>query len=141
MPLISEGNSYAVAHVELRAIGFWMTVKGAHPVQPVRVFVSYEVLADLDPTDIRDLATAFEHFDKFRTRIETSASDKFDRDGPDAENRLFGSIPKIRSKPCAAWSELGLKAKRRARLRIVGPDDVKLSDIEPRFCLFRLRQA
>ena len=85
MPLISDGKSNAVLHSELRAIGFWMTVKGANPVQPVRVFVSYEALAELDPTNIRDLAAAFEHFDRFRSRIEAAASEKFERVGPDAE--------------------------------------------------------
>jgi len=43
-----------------------MTVKGAKPVQPVRVFVTYEALAGLDSTNIRDLAAAFEHFDEYR---------------------------------------------------------------------------
>jgi hypothetical protein len=85
MPLVGEGAGKAVAHSELRAVGFWMTVKGAIPIQPVRVFVSYEALAQLDPFDIRDLAAAFEHFDRFRARIEAAAGDKFDRDGPDAE--------------------------------------------------------
>jgi hypothetical protein len=94
MPLVSDGKSKAVPHSELQAIGFWMTVKGAHPVQPVRVFVSYEALADLDPTNVRDLPAASEHFDKYRTRIEAAASDKFDRDGPDAEK--YEGMPTIR---------------------------------------------
>jgi hypothetical protein len=85
MPLVSETNSKGVAHGELRAVGFWMIVKGANPIQPVRVFISYEALADLDPTDVWDLATAFDHFDRFRARIEAAASDKFDRLGSDAE--------------------------------------------------------
>jgi len=94
MALVVEGNGKAVAHCELRAIGFWMTVKGAIPIQPVRIFVSYEALAQLDPFDIRDFAAAFEHFDRFRARIETAASLKFDRDGPDAEN--YEGMPTIR---------------------------------------------
>jgi len=84
MPLVSDGKSRAVAHDNLRAIGFWMTVKGAKPVQPVRVFVTYEALAGLDSTNIRDLAAAFEHFDEYRKRIEAAASAKFDRAGTDA---------------------------------------------------------
>ena len=58
MPLVVEGKITAIIHYELRALGFWMTVKGAVPVRPVRVFVSYEALADLDPSNIRDLAAA-----------------------------------------------------------------------------------
>src|SRR5215831_14854115 len=94
MPLAADGKGKAVAHSELRAIGFWMTVKGGVPVRPVRVFVSYEALAQLDPFDIRDLASAFEHFDRFRSRIEAAASDKFDRDGPDADK--YEDMPTIR---------------------------------------------
>jgi hypothetical protein len=35
IPLVVEVTGKAVAHCELRAIGFWMTVKGAIPIQPV----------------------------------------------------------------------------------------------------------
>ncbi len=94
MPLVSDGKGKAVAHGELRAIGFWMTAKGATPIKPVRVFVSYEALARLDPFDIRDLASAFEHFERFRARIEAAASDKFDRHGVDAEK--YEGMPTIR---------------------------------------------
>ncbi|WFU37566.1 DUF1488 family protein [Bradyrhizobium sp. CB82] len=94
MPLAADGKGKAVAHSELRAIGFWMTVEGATPVIPIRVFVSYEALAQLDPFDIRDLAAAFEHFDRFRARIEAAASEKFDRSGPDGEK--YEDIPTIR---------------------------------------------
>ena len=94
MPLVSDVNSKAIAHSELKAIGFWMSVKGATPVQPVRVFVSYEALADLDPSNIRDLTAAFEHFDAFRARIEAAASEKFDRIGFDAEK--YEGMPTIR---------------------------------------------
>ena len=60
----------------------------------MRVFVSYEALADLDPFDIRDLASAFEHFERFRARIETAASDKYDRYGSDADK--YEDMPTIR---------------------------------------------
>jgi hypothetical protein len=94
MPLVSEVNSKGVAHGELRAVGFWMTVKAVNPIQPVRVFISYEALADLDPADDRDLAAAFDHFDRFRARIEAAASDKFDRVGSDAEK--YEGMPTVR---------------------------------------------
>jgi hypothetical protein len=94
MPLIDEGKSRAIAHPEIRSIGFWMTVKGAVPVQPIRVFVSYEALANLDLTNIRDFAAAFEHFDKFRDRIEVAASNKFDWVGPDADK--YEGLPTVR---------------------------------------------
>jgi hypothetical protein len=59
MPLMADGKGKAVTQGELRAIGFWMIVREAIPVRPVRVFVSYEALAELDPFDIRDFASAF----------------------------------------------------------------------------------
>ena len=94
MPLVSDGKGKAVAHSELQAIGFWTTVKGASPIRVVRVFVSYEALADLDPANVRDLPAALEHFDRFRARIEAEASDKFGRDGPGAEK--YARMPTIR---------------------------------------------
>jgi Protein of unknown function (DUF1488) len=94
MPLVSEGTIGPARHDNLRAIGFWMTVKGSNPVQPVRVFVSYEALADLDPNNIRDLAAAFEHFDKHRRSIEIAASEKFDRMGADADK--YEGMPTVR---------------------------------------------
>jgi len=62
--------------------------------QPVRVFVSYEALADFDPTNVRDLHAAHEHFDKFRDRIEQTASQKFDS-GDLGEERYEGG-PTVR---------------------------------------------
>jgi hypothetical protein len=94
MPLVVEGKSKAIVHSELRAVGFWMVVKGAVPARPVRVFVSHEALADLDPSNIPDFAAAFEHFDRFQLRIEAAASDKFDRDGSDAEK--YEGMPTVR---------------------------------------------
>ncbi len=62
-----------------------MSVKESHPIQPVRVFVGFEALAELEPPNIQDPAAAFDHFDKFRARIESAASENFDRNGLDAE--------------------------------------------------------
>jgi hypothetical protein len=71
-----------------------MTVEGSDPVQPARVLISYEALAQLDPTNVRDLAAATEHFDKFRTRVETAASKKFDRGGIEPDK--WEAMPLIR---------------------------------------------
>jgi Protein of unknown function (DUF1488) len=94
MPLSVEGGGKAVAHGDHRAVGFWMTVGGTIPLQPVRIFVSYEALAQLDPLDIRDFAAAFQQFERFRARIEATASEKFDREGPDPEK--YEGMPTVR---------------------------------------------
>jgi hypothetical protein len=60
-----------------RAIGFWMAIKGAKPARPVRVYVTYEALADIDPEQVRDLHGALTTFDKNRDRIDMAANSKF----------------------------------------------------------------
>ena len=92
--MVSKGQSPVVRHDTHRAIGFWMSVEGSNPIQPVRVLISYEALAELDPTNVRDLAAAFEHFDKFRSRIEMAASKRFDRGGIEPEK--YENMPLIR---------------------------------------------
>jgi hypothetical protein len=94
MPLVGDGNGKAVSHSDLRAIGFWMSVQGQIPIQPVRVFVSYEALSQLDPASVRDLAGAFEIVHRFRLPIEIAASKKFDEVGFDAEK--YEGLPTIR---------------------------------------------
>jgi hypothetical protein len=58
-----------------RAIGFWMRIEAK---EPIRVFVTYEALADFDPPRPRDLSAAFEIFEERRAAIEAKASEKFD---------------------------------------------------------------
>jgi Protein of unknown function (DUF1488) len=85
MPLVSDRKSKPLSHSNSRAIGFWMSVEGRTPIQPVRVLVSYEALSQLDPTNVRDLYGALENFDRFRSQVENAASRKFDRYGFDPE--------------------------------------------------------
>ncbi len=85
MPLVSDPKSKPLAHSKSRAIGFWMSVEGRTPVQPVRVLVSYEALSEMDPTNVRDLHSALENFDRFRSQVESAASRKFDSYGFDGE--------------------------------------------------------
>jgi hypothetical protein len=75
------------------AIGFWMEVEGAPPVRPVRVFVTYEALANLDPSQVRDLEGALKTFDNNRPHIDRSASSKFD--GGDTEEELYEGQPTL----------------------------------------------
>ena len=65
------------------AIGFWMTVEEAQPVKSIRVFVTYEALAQIEPSQPRDRQAAVDTFNKHRARIETAASQKFDAKGVD----------------------------------------------------------
>jgi hypothetical protein len=65
-----------------RAIGFWMANK-ARTIEPVRVFVTYEALWQLDPTHPQDVPAAIGIFNENRTKIEAAASKKFDAEGHD----------------------------------------------------------
>jgi hypothetical protein len=94
MPLVSDRTSKPLSHSNSRAIGFWMSVEGRAPNQPVRVLVSYEALSELDPTSVRDLHGALENFDRFRLQVETAASRKFDRHGFDGQK--YEGMPAIR---------------------------------------------
>jgi uncharacterized protein DUF1488 len=94
MPLVSDPKGKPLLHSNSRAIGFWMSVEGRIPIQPVRVLVSYEALSELDPTNVRDLHGALENFDRFRSQIESAASRKFDRDGFDPDK--YEGMPAIR---------------------------------------------
>src|SRR6202022_2711670 len=78
MPLVSDQKSKPLSHSNSRSIGFWMSVEGRTPIQPVRVLVSYEALSELDPTNVRDLPGALENFDRFRSQVESAASRKFE---------------------------------------------------------------
>jgi hypothetical protein len=93
MPLVSDRKSKPLLHSNSRAIGFWMSVEGRTPIQPVRVLVSYEALSELDPT-IRDLHGALENFDRFRSQVESAASRKFDTDGFDPDK--YEGMPAVR---------------------------------------------
>jgi len=55
-----------------------MAVEGESPVRPVRVYVSYEALADIDPEQVRDLQGVLATFDTNRDRIDMAANAKFD---------------------------------------------------------------
>ena len=94
MPLVSDPKSKPLPHSNSRAIGFWMSVEGRTPIQPVRVLVSYEALSEIDPTNVRDLHGALENFDRFRSQVESAASRKFDRNGFDPDK--YEGMPAIR---------------------------------------------
>ena len=85
MPLTRDLTSRIGRHDPKRAVGFWMTVAGSKPEKPVRVFVTYEALWELDPSNVRDMPGALENFDRFRLKVERAASNKYDRDGPDPD--------------------------------------------------------
>ena len=94
MPLVSDPKSKPLSHSNSRAIGIWMSVEGRTPIQPVRVLLSYDALAELDPKNVRDLHSALENFDRFRSQIESAASRKFDGDGFDPDK--YEGMPAIR---------------------------------------------
>jgi len=82
MPLTGTGG-IGLPNDRRRAIGYWMTNKKARPIEPVRVFVTYETLWQLDPTHPQDVPAAIGIFNANRTKIEAAASKKFDAEGHD----------------------------------------------------------
>jgi hypothetical protein len=70
-----------------------MAVEGDEPVRPVRVYVSYEALADIDPDQVRDLDGVLTTFDKNRDRIDRAANAKVD--AGEVEPDLQGGHPVI----------------------------------------------
>ncbi len=77
MPLVSTDRE-GEADTRRQAIGFWMFIEGARPYKPVRVYISYDTLAQIDPSQPRGLPTALDIFERHRPMIEAAASDKFD---------------------------------------------------------------
>jgi hypothetical protein len=80
MPLISTGKSNDFV-LDLsdhkKTVGFWMTVKGARPVKPIRIFVTLDGLQGIDSSEPLDC----DAFPKHRAQIEAAASEKFDKEG------------------------------------------------------------
>jgi hypothetical protein len=76
-----------------KAIGFWMFVEPieVRPFRPVRVFVTFEVLAQLDRTQPNNPVGALEIFSSHRATIEAAASARFDAKGMDEGD--FGGKP------------------------------------------------
>ena len=100
MPLMSTGIK-EVLDSNRRAVGFWMTVGGRRPVEAIRVFLTYEALAQLDPSQPKDVFAALAIFSKNRIRIEVAASDKYDSEGLDDGEREGTPILTVRSEDLA----------------------------------------
>ncbi len=58
-----------------KAVGFWMVTVLTE--KPVRVFVTYEALAAIDPSQLRENNAALQIFDAHRAAIEQAASRKY----------------------------------------------------------------
>jgi hypothetical protein len=77
MPLVTTDRE-GEADTRRQAIGFWMFIEGARPYKPVRVYVSFDSLAQIDQSQPRGLPAALDIFKRHRPMIEAAASDKFD---------------------------------------------------------------
>jgi hypothetical protein len=69
-----------VLHDDRKAVGMWMQ---ADNEAPIRVFVIYEALWSIDPSQVRDVASALAIFDANRGRLENLASARYDASGAD----------------------------------------------------------
>jgi len=74
MPLIATGE-LGVPEEGRRAIGFWMIIEGA---SPIRVFVTFEALWQIDLSYVHDVPSAIAIFEENRKLIEAVASTKWD---------------------------------------------------------------
>jgi hypothetical protein len=79
MPLTGTGMK-PTADRGRKAIGIWMENERG---SAVRVFISYEALADMDPSQIRDPDAALTIFNANRARLENLASARCDAEGTD----------------------------------------------------------
>jgi Protein of unknown function (DUF1488) len=90
MPLFAIARA-AELDVRRMAIGFWMGIEGARPFKPVRVFVAFDLLYEMDTSQPGSPSAALAIFDAKRARIEAIASDRFDNNGVDDGD--FGGQP------------------------------------------------
>ena len=79
MPLASTGNFGFDQNDPPNVIHFWMKVKDADPVEPVRIVVTAEALRHFEPLAANDQYDHPEIFRRHRASIEEAANDKFDR--------------------------------------------------------------
>jgi hypothetical protein len=80
MPL-SATHLPAIPDDDRKAVGFWMT--NAKSDSPIRVFVTYEALWQIDPSQVHDVASAVSTCNANRARLEEHANRKFDADSMD----------------------------------------------------------
>ena len=73
-------------------VGFWMTAtEGKGNKAPIRIFITYEALAQLGRSRIRKLDDAINVFDANRAAIEAAAARKFEAKG--VEDRTYQGQP------------------------------------------------
>ena len=70
-----------------KAVGFWMEVDGEVPIRFVRVFVTHEVLSDIDPNQARYVAGVLTTFDRNRDGIDRAANSTFDEGSSELSSR------------------------------------------------------
>ncbi|MGA9010357.1 MAG: DUF1488 family protein [Xanthobacteraceae bacterium] len=76
----------AVPDDDRKAVGIWMENDNSQ----IRVFVTYEALWQIDPSCVRDVASALSIFDANRARLENLASARYDASGADEDGKYEG---------------------------------------------------
>jgi|SRR6516165_6132962 hypothetical protein len=79
------------------AIGYWASVAGETPIQPVRVFLTCERLAEIDPSQPRDQPGAFAIFDANLADLHEFASRAFDAGKLDDDKHEGQPVVTLRS--------------------------------------------
>jgi hypothetical protein len=78
MTMLKRVSEKRIFDFDRKTVGFWMEVDGEVPIRFVRVFVTHEVLSDIDPNQARYVAGVLTTFDRNRDRIDRAANSKFD---------------------------------------------------------------
>jgi hypothetical protein len=75
MQELKSTNTKRILDFDRKAVGFWMQTVDTD--RPVRIFITYEALAAIDPSRVRDHAAALQIFDEHRAHVEEAASKKY----------------------------------------------------------------
>jgi hypothetical protein len=78
MTMLRRVSEKRIFDFDRKAVGFWMEVDGEVPIRFVRVFVTYELLSDIDPNQGHYVGEVLTTFDRNRDRIDRAANSKFD---------------------------------------------------------------
>jgi hypothetical protein len=91
MLLTGDPDTRPAFHNQLRGLDFRMVSNGDAAPRQIRIVITFQALAAISRTEVEDIPTALQCFERFQARIEAGASAKFGRIGPNVSE--FEGIP------------------------------------------------